>query len=145
MHQSNARHYLRWANKQLLCLIKTSNTSYSGHWNKWYEPPHDITNKMDVRPAKAQISLGIRPVWSESLLSAWRKLGSLANHQAHSEDSDQTAQAYLSLRWAHTHFVGFVMSRLIWTIMIGHWAARPQYHEAVEMTFSLKCRHSQCV
>ena len=31
-----------------------------------------------------------RPVWSESLLSAWRKLGSLATHWAHSEDSDQT-------------------------------------------------------
>ena len=29
-----------------------------------------------VRPAKTQISLGIRPVWSESSLSAWRKLGS---------------------------------------------------------------------
>ena len=43
-----------------------------------------------VRSAKTQISLGIRPVWSESLLSAWRKLGSLATHCAHSEDSDQT-------------------------------------------------------
>ena len=32
----------------------------------------------------------IRPVWSESSLSAWRKLGSLATHWAHSEDSDQT-------------------------------------------------------
>ena len=29
-----------------------------------------------------------------------------------SEDSDQTGQADLSLRWAHSHFVGFVMSRL---------------------------------
>ena len=29
-----------------------------------------------------QISLGIRPVWSESSLSAWRKLGSLATHWA---------------------------------------------------------------
>ena len=28
-------------------------------------------------PAKTQISLGIRPVWSESSLSAWRKLVSL--------------------------------------------------------------------
>ena len=28
------------------------------------EPPHDRTNKMDVRQAKTQISLGIRPVWS---------------------------------------------------------------------------------
>ena len=56
------------------------------------EPPHDKTNKMAVRPAKAQISLGIHPVWSESLLSAWRMLGSLATHWAHSKDSDQTGQ-----------------------------------------------------
>ena len=32
----------------------------------FYEPPHDKTNKMTVRPAKTQISLGIRPFWSES-------------------------------------------------------------------------------
>ena len=31
-----------------------------------------------MRPAKTQISLGIRPVWSETSLSTWRKLGSLA-------------------------------------------------------------------
>ena len=48
--------------------------------------------KWSVRPGKTQISLGIRPVWSESSLSAWRKLGSLATHWAHSEDSDQTGQ-----------------------------------------------------
>ena len=67
---------------------------------------------MTVRPAKTQISLGIHPVWSESSLSAWRKLGSLATHWAHSEDwSDWAdAQADLSLRWVHTHFAGFVMS-----------------------------------
>ena len=46
-----------------------------------------------LRPAKTRISLGIRPVWSESSLSAWRKLGSLATHWAHSEDySDQTGR-----------------------------------------------------
>ena len=39
------------------------------------EPPHDKTNKMTVRPAKTQVSLGIHPIWSESSLSAWRKLG----------------------------------------------------------------------
>ena len=37
---------------------------------------------MAVRPAKTQISLGIRPVWSESSLSAWRNLGSLATYWA---------------------------------------------------------------
>ena len=34
------------------------------------EPRHDKTNKLSVRPAKTQISLGIRPVWSESSLCA---------------------------------------------------------------------------
>ena len=55
-------------------------------------PRHDKSNKVTVRPAKTQISLGIRPVWSESWLSAWRKPGSLATHWAHSEDSDQTGR-----------------------------------------------------
>ena len=66
---------------------------------------------MSLLPAKTQISLGIRPVWSESSLSAWRNLGSLATHWAHSEDWSvwADAQVDLSLRWAHTHFVGFVM------------------------------------
>ena len=68
---------------------------------KWY-----------VCPAKTQISLGIRPVWSESLLSAWRNLGSLATHWAHSENSGQTGQMP-KLVWVyagHTgHSVGFVM------------------------------------
>ena len=48
--------------------------------------------KWHVRPAKTQISLGIRPVWSESSLSAGRKCGSLATHWAHSDDSDQTGR-----------------------------------------------------
>ena len=47
-----------------------------------FEPRHDKTNKMSV--------LGVRPVWSESSLSAWRNLGSIATHWVHSEDSDQT-------------------------------------------------------
>ena len=35
---------------------------------------------------------GIRPVWSEPSLSAWKKLESLATHWAHSEDSDPTGR-----------------------------------------------------
>ena len=34
------------------------------------EPRHDKTNKMSVLPTKTQISLGIRPDWSESSLCA---------------------------------------------------------------------------
>ena len=59
------------------------------HSNLPFEPRHDKTNKIAVRPTKTQLSLGIRPVWSESSLSAWRNLGSLATHWAHTEDTDK--------------------------------------------------------
>ena len=62
---------------------------------------------MIVRPARTQISLGIRPVWSESSLSAWRNIGSLATHWAHSEDSDQIGRMP-RLIWV------FAGPRLIW-------------------------------
>ena len=83
--------------------------------------------KWHVRKAKTQIRLGIRPVWSESSLCTWRKLGSLATNWEHSGDwSDWAdAQADLSLRWAHSHFVGFVMRRIIWVslyILIEHFS-----------------------
>ena len=81
-----------------------------------YVPPHDKTNNVGVRPETIQISLDIHPVWAESAvrmkkawvliypLSAWRRLW-----------SDWTdAQADLSLRWAHTHFVCFVTRRFIY-------------------------------
>ena len=71
--------------------------------------------KWQMRPAKTQISLSIRPVWSESSLSAWRKLGSLATHWALSKDSDQTGWMP-SLIWVfagHSHFDGFLMRRLL--------------------------------
>ena len=38
-----------------------------------------------LHPVKTQISLHIRPVWSESLLSAWRRFGFLATHKMHSK------------------------------------------------------------
>ena len=81
---------------------------------------HSMTKptKLPVCPAKTQISLGIRPIWSESSLSAWRKLGSLATHWVQSEDWSEwaDAQADPSLHWAHRHFVGFVMLWLIFPI-----------------------------
>ena len=68
-----------------------------------------------LRPAKTQISRVICPVWSESSLSTWRNLGSLATYWTYSKDWLDWAdtQADLSLRWAHTHFVGFLMSCLL--------------------------------
>ena len=57
-----------------------------------YEPQHDKTNKMSVRPAKTQISLGIRPVCSESSLCAQWVAKDPSFLHAHSEDSDQTGR-----------------------------------------------------
>ena len=81
----------------------------------WNEPRHDKANKMNVRPAKTQISLGIRPVWSVftvRMKKAW-VLSYPLSAQRRLWPDWADAQADLSLRWAHTHFVGFVMSWLI--------------------------------
>ena len=98
------------------------------YWsNCTYEPRHDKTNKMTVRPAKTHISLGIHPVWSESSLSAWRKLWFLVTHWAHSKDSDQTGR----------------MPRLIW-VFAGHTyillvlSCRGSYEHA---DLHLRCSH----
>ena len=57
-----------------------------------YEPPHGKTNKLSVRPAMTQISLGIRPVLSESSLCVqWVPKDPMFLH-ADSEDSDQTGR-----------------------------------------------------
>ena len=60
--------------------------------SKTIEQRHDKTNKMTLRPAKTQISLGIRPVWSEpSLCAQWVAKGPSFLH-ADSKDSDQTGR-----------------------------------------------------
>ena len=67
-------------------------------------PLHGKTNEMTCAPSSdSDLSLGNCPVWSESLLSAFWNLESLATHWVHSEDSDQTV-------W---------MPRLIW-VFAGH-------------------------
>ena len=55
-----------------------------------YEPRHDKTNNVAVRPAKTQISLGIRPVWSESSMCAQWVAKDPSFLRVDSEDSDQT-------------------------------------------------------
>ena len=90
-------------------------------WCLANEPRNDKTNKMSVCPEKTQISLGISPVWSESSLSAWRKLGSLATHWAHSKDSDQTGR----------------MPRLIW-VFAGLTLILLFCHETAQMFSSIQ-------
>ena len=65
-----------------------------------FEPRHDKTNKVNVRPPKTQISLGIRPVWSESSLCVYWVARDPSFLHANSENSDQTVR----------------MPRLIWVL-----------------------------
>ena len=65
--------------------------------------------KWPKHPVKTQISLGICTVWSESSLSAWRNLGSLATQWVHSKDWLDWAdtQTDWSLHWVHVSFCWF--------------------------------------
>ena len=65
---------------QVQLIFTTRNYSVLKQRHHWiFELPHDKTNKITcARLAKNQISLGIRPVWSESSLSAWRNIGPLS-------------------------------------------------------------------
>ena len=70
---------------------------------------HDVSRsttkltKWHMRPAKKQISLGIRQVWSESSLSSKETLSK--KRRLWSDWAD--AQPDLSLRWARMSFCGF--------------------------------------
>ena len=70
-----------------------------------------------VRPAKTEISLGIRPVWSESSLCAQWVAKDPRFLYADNEDSDRTGRMP-RLIWVFAgrtgHFLGLVMSQLIW-------------------------------
>ena len=63
----------------------------------WNELHHDKTNKMNVCPANTPISLGIRPVWSESSLCAQWIAKDPSFLHADSEDSDQTGRTVILL------------------------------------------------
>ena len=97
--------------KSLLVVDHSADDIFLVLWKQWtnsglfriYEPLH---NKMSVRPAKTQVikdfDVRIKKAWVLSYpLSTQRRLWS------------NWADARLSLRWAHSYFVGFVMSRLI--------------------------------
>ena len=109
----------------LFCCARLQSIYLNLMFSLLHEPPRDKTNKMTMRPAKTQISLGVRPVWSESLL-CWvakdpmrtaKTLTRLGGWPAdpsfqscgHREDSRSKpdwadAQADVSLRWAHMPF-----------------------------------------
>ena len=73
--------------------------TYKHHLSRLVTKP----TKWPLRPVKTQISLRIHPVRSETSLSAWRNIGSLATHWGHCKDCSDwvDAQADLNLCWAH--------------------------------------------
>ena len=89
---------------------------------RWSEPRHGKTDKMTFAPSEDSDQPDHPPSWAESLLFAWRKLGSLATQWMHSKDSDQTAQMR-RLIWIFAgctcYFVGFVMLWFIWPTLVG--------------------------
>ena len=92
-----------------------------------YEPRHDKTNKMSVRPAKIQINLGIHPVGSESSLYAQWVAKDPGFLHADSEDSDQTGRMLrLILVFAGRTLTLLVLScrgsyMIFCFTMQGHW------------------------
>jgi hypothetical protein len=80
-----------------------------------YEPHHDKTNIVGLRPAWIQTSLSVRAVWSGNMLFAisFSTCNRWVSEQ-HGSWSDCTdTQAGLDSCLAQTHYVGFVMTRLI--------------------------------
>ena len=81
-----------------------------------FEPPHDKTNKMICAPSEDSDQPGHPPSLIRVLAVRMKKAEGLryplsAQRRLWSDWAD--AKADLSLRWAQSHFVGFVMSWLI--------------------------------
>ena len=84
------------------------------------EPPHDKTNKIACAPSEDSDQPRHPPslirVFAVRMKEAWFLIYPLsAQRRLWSDWAD--AQADLSLRWAHSHFVGFVTRRLkLWLL-----------------------------
>ena len=95
---------------------------------KAYKPRHDKNNKMTCAPKRRLRSPWTFALSNQSSLSAWRKVGFLTTHWAHSEDSDPTGHIP-TLIWVAgrtCHFVGFVILPLIswlpiWQMFCKKW------------------------
>ena len=112
-----------------------------------FEPRHDKTNDVSVCPAKTEISLGIRPFWSESSLSAWRKLGFLATQWAQAKtlirlggcpDWSESSLGAQSLCWfcrvaAHFYLLYMIF---VWFVVSSQRAFSPTLcHNGLVTTF----------
>ena len=102
-------------------VMKYICAAYLDSRKKHFEPPHDkINTKWPLCPAKTQMSLGIRPVWSEYSLCAQWVAYDPSLLPADGADSDQNGRMPRKI-WVFAgctgHFVGFVMPRW-WCVCI---------------------------
>ena len=84
-----------WKIGDTVPLIDLREKNYSGksfYWNSELSRLMTKPTKWHVRQAKTRISLGIRPVWSESSLCAQWVANDPSFLHADSEDSDQTGR-----------------------------------------------------
>ena len=77
------------------------------------EPRHDKTSKMMCAQRRLRSAWAFWVFAMRSICSYGPKLSSRGRRRLWSDWAD--AQADLSLRWAHTHLVAFVMSRLMFS------------------------------
>ena len=108
-----------------------------------YEPPHDKTNKMACAPSEDSDQPGHSPslitVFAVRMKKAW-VLTYPMREQRRLRSDWVDAQVDLCLRWAHSHFVGFVMRRLI-SVLIIHFRILTQYKQlASNINFLFKFR-----
>ena len=88
-----------------------------GFWNRKFSKVFVIwaatwqNQKNECAPSEDSDQPGHPPSLTRFFAVCMNKPWVLSYHWAHSKDSDQTD---MSLRWAHSHFVGFIMSRLIY-------------------------------
>ena len=89
-----------------------------------FEPPHDKTNKMACAPSEDSDQHGHPPslirVFTFCMKKAWVLSYPFSTKQRLWSDWAD-AQADPSLRWAHSHFVGFVIRWLICDFVVFHW------------------------
>ena len=112
------------SNNFLLCLTE-SESSEPIHLSCHLSRGTAFLTKLHVRPAKTQISLRIRAVWSESSQGTLWVAKDLKRLHTDIEDSDQPARkrrliwVFAARTW---NLVGNAVSRLIWFFLWqSHW------------------------
>ena len=108
---------LNWTYFFIILHVLQHNFAYLKHMSHLMTKPTKW-----VHPVKTQISLGIRTVWS--VVTVHMKKAWVLNYPMSAQQrlwSDWVdAQADLSLRWGHSHFVGFGLRWLIYPVYM-HW------------------------